>query len=363
MSDNKRVLIFTGPRSTVDIAVLTKACETYFPKMDVSVVDLYESNNPLKALSQVTESDLSKIVIVNSRSIHSEANTEINVLTSMIRNVRKDIFVVSIRDIPSEDASSMYLKGLSICKSTSSNLVVATTAGMNMVIAPEESLYHVGTDMMNAINGALEMAWLRSHLTFTQSTVIEGDLIPWNDPLVPSALRTVINYCIEQHAYKPFNGVTAGHFAVKLNDTTFLTSIRKTNYNKLQEIGLVKIVTDGPDTVLAFGAKPSVGGQSQRIVFRDHPEYDCICHFHCPIKEGSEVPVMSQREFECGSHECGQNTSNGLKKFGDLSATHLDNHGPNIVFNSKIDPQKVIDFINANWDLSKKTGGYVSTSE
>ena len=83
MSDNKRVLIFTGPRSTVDIAVLTKACETYFPKMDVSVVDLYESNNPLKALSQVTESDLSKIVIVNSRSIHSEANTEINVLTSM----------------------------------------------------------------------------------------------------------------------------------------------------------------------------------------------------------------------------------------------------------------------------------------
>ena len=38
----------------------------------------------------------------------------------------------------------------------------------------------------------------------------------------------------------------------------------------------------------------------------------------------------------------------------------LDNHGPNIVFHHSIDPQEVIDFIDANFDLSNKTGGAVT---
>lgn len=66
---------------------------------------------------------------------------------------------------------------------------------------------------------------------------------------------------------------------------------------------------------------------------------------------------MSQREYECGSHECGRNTSRGLARFGALSAVHLDQHGPNIVFNHAIDPAEVIRFIEANFDLSAKTGG------
>lgn len=151
-----------------------------------------------------------------------------------------------------------------------------------------------------------------------------------------------------------------GHFAAKLSDDTFLTSKRKTNFNDIAKNGLVKIKTDGPDTVLAFGAKPSVGGQSQRIVFKDHPGMDCIVHAHVPIRKGSEVPVVSQREYECGSHECGKNTSRGLKKFGNLWAVFLDQHGPNIVFNKSINPQEVIDFIEANFDLEGKTGGYVA---
>lgn len=142
----------------------------------------------------------------------------------------------------------------------------------------------------------------------------------------------------------------------------FLTSIRRTNFNDLPKNGLVKIVTDGPDTVLAYGAKPSVGGQSQRIVFRDHPDVDCIVHFHCPIRSDSQVPSVSQKEFECGSHECGHNTSDGLRKFGNLYAVYLDNHGPNIVFNRNIDPHEVIQFIQSNFDLSEKTGGFVSTN-
>jgi sorbitol-specific phosphotransferase system component IIA len=186
--------------------------------------------------------------------------------------------------------------------------------------------------------------------------------VPWNDPIVPPTLRAVVDYCISKNAYKPFRGATVGHFAAKLASDTFITSQRKTNFNDLEKIGLVRIKTDGPDTVLAYGAKPSVGGQSQRIVFSEHPEYDCIVHFHCPIKPGSQVPTVSQREYECGSHQCGQNTSNGLKEFGHgtFSAVYLDQHGPNIVFNSQIDPQVIIRFIEENFDLSAKTGGYVS---
>ncbi len=206
----------------------------------------------------------------------------------------------------------------------------------------------------------MKMAFHRTHLTFTRSTVIAGNPVPWDSEEIPQSLRSVVNYCIASNAYKPFNGVTAGHFAYKLNDNTFLTSIRRTNFNDLPKNGLVKIVTDGPDTVLAYGAKPSVGGQSQRIVFQDHPDVDCIVHFHCPKRSGSEVPSVSQKEFECGSHECGHNTSNGLRKFGNLYAVYLDNHGPNIVFNKNIDPNEVIQFIEANFDLSEKTGGFVS---
>jgi hypothetical protein len=70
------------------------------------------------------------------------------------------------------------------------------------------------------------------------------------------------------------------------------------------------------------------------------------------------IPVVSQREYECGSHQCGENTANGLSKFGNLYCVMLDNHGPNIVFNHSIDPQEVIDFINDNFDLGRSTSGF-----
>jgi hypothetical protein len=90
---------------------------------------------------------------------------------------------------------------------------------------------------------------------------------------------------------------------------------------------------------------------------------DCIAHFHCPKREGSEVPTVSQREYECGSHECGKNTSSGLGEFiladgSKVKAVYLDHHGPNIVFNSSVDPALVTEFIDANFDLAEKTGGY-----
>jgi hypothetical protein len=255
-------------------------------------------------------------------------------IINKIRAKRKDIFLIGFKTTTRATENEQYLAGLNLCKTASCNLVLAndTVTRMNMIVTPEEARYCVTNDRVTVLKELVDMTWYRSHLNFTRSTVVAGTPILWDADIVPNTLREVVNYCIKQHAYKPFNGVTAGHFACKLTDTTFLTSIRKTNFNDLPKYGLVLVKTDGPDTVLAYGAKPSVGGQSQRIVFHDHPGYDCIVHFHCPLKEGSPVPVVSQRQFECGSHECGKNTSNGLKQFGNLKSVFLDQHGPNIVF-------------------------------
>lgn len=297
--------------------------------------------------------------LINNNPVIQLSPTE--KIIKKIRSTRKDIFLVAFKTTCGFTIDAQYIAGLNLLKENSCNLVLAndTKTRMNMIITPEEAKYHVTTNRMEALRNLVEMAYLRSHLSFTRSTVVAGDSIDWNSQEVPKALRVIVDHCIKEGAYKLFRGSTVGHFACKINDTTFLTSKRKTNFNDLDKIGLVKVITDGPDSVIAYGSKPSVGGQSQRIIFGEHSEYDCVVHFHCPIKEGSDVPQVSQREYECGSHECGQNTSNGLKKFGNLSAVYLTNHGPNIVFNHSIDPQEVIDFIDYNFDLGKKTGGIV----
>lgn len=283
-------------------------------------------------------------------------------IINRIRKERKDIFLVGFKTTCGASKDEMYQKGLNLCKKASVNLVLVndTKTYWNMIVTPEEAAYHETVDRRDVLKQLVDMAFHRSHLTFTQSTVVEGKPVDWNDHRVPSSLRTVVNYCINKNAYKVFNNATVGHFAVKLSDTEFLTSIRKSNFNNLDKTGLVYVKTDGPDTVLAYGAKPSVGGQSQRIVFKDHPGMDCIVHFHCPIRvdHKDKIITKSQREVECGSHQCGKNTSDGLKQFGNLKAVYLDQHGPNIVFNRNIDPQEVIDFIERNFDLSQKTGGY-----
>lgn len=299
---------------------------------------------------------------------HSIGSLEISLkpsskVISTIRKGRKDIFLVGFKTTCGASKQEMYIKGLKLCKNSSCNLVLVndTKTRWNMIVAPEEAAYHETNDRSEALKQLVDMVFYRSHLTFTQSTVVDGSPVPWNDSRVPESLRTIVNHCIHGNAYKPFHNSTAGHFAVKLSDNEFLTSIRKSNFNNLEKNGLVYVKTSGPDTVIAYGAKPSVGGQSQRIVFNDHPGYDCIVHFHSPLKPNhrDKIKSVSQREVECGSHQCGKNTSNGLIEFfGPIKCVMLDNHGPNIVFNKNIDPNVVIDFIDANFDLSLKSGGY-----
>lgn len=289
-------------------------------------------------------------------------------VVATMRKDRKDVFVVAFKTTTGATSLEQYVRGLDLLKSNSINLVLAndTVTRNNMIIAPEETKYCETTNREDVLEFLGKMVVSRMQNKFTRSTLVEGDAVPWNSEQVPASLREVVNYCITRGAYKPFKGKTAGHFAIKLSDNEILTSIRKSNFNELAQNGLVHVTSNGVDEVIARGHKPSVGGQSQRIIFKEHPDLDCIVHFHCPIADDSdlysEIPVKAQWPNECGSHECGQNTSNGLRKFdlgdGDsLHAVFLDDHGPNIVFNQKTDPHKVISFIERNFLLDSKTGG------
>ena len=55
---------------------------------------------------------------------------------------------------------------------------------------------------------------------------------------------------------------------------------------------MVYVKSDSPNSVITMGAKPSVGGQSQRIIFGSFKDVDCIVHFHCPLKK---ITVMILR--------------------------------------------------------------------
>jgi hypothetical protein len=275
-----------------------------------------------------------------------------------IRKERKDIFLVAFKTTCGASEDVQFLTGLNLLKTNSCNLVLAndTKTRLNMIITPEQARYSVTTDRQAVLEELVTMTLARSELTFTRSTVVEGEPISWNSHLIPPSLRLVVNHCIKAGAYKPFNGSAVGHFAVRLNKSDFITSKRKSNFNNLDETGMVLCRAEDDNSVIAYGSKPSVGGQSQRIVFKDHPDTDCIVHFHCPPKPGAEVSVRQQKLFECGSHECGKNTSQGLREDEPgIKCVYLDNHGPNIVFNRKMDHQKVIDFIDRNFDLSKST--------
>lgn len=310
-----------------------------------------------------------------SEGVQNMVLTPADKLIGRIRKERKDIFVVGFKTTSDASSDEQYVAGLNLLKKNSINLVLANdiVTRNNMVIAPEETRYYETTNRGDAILGLLKIFGARLDNTFTRSTVKEGNLYRFQTDLhIPDNLRQVVNYCVEHGAYKPVNGATAGHFAVRKDENTVLTSRRKTNYNEPGGLDLVEVEYDGLDKVIAYGAKPSVGGQSQRIVFDEHPDLDCIVHFHCPLRADAptKIPVAPQWINECGSHQCGQNTSRNLQQVipdgldpsqvqTPVFAVMLDGHGPNIVFSKRTPAEKIIAFIDAHFDLSKKTGGLV----
>lgn len=291
-------------------------------------------------------------------------------LIGRIRKKRKDIFLVGFKTTAGADRDVQYARGLELLKNNSANLVLAndTVTRNNVIIAPEETRYAESTDRALTLAFLAKMAVSRMGNHFTRSTVVEGRAVDWRASAVPHNLRQVVDHCIARGAYKPVLGKTVGHFAVKIDARRILTSIRKSNFNQLDQVGLVQVDSTSDDEVVAHGFRPSVGGQSQRIVFNENQGLDCIVHFHCPTRpdapDKDAIPVKPQWPNECGSHECGRQTSAGLRAIdlgdGDaLSVVFLDNHGPNIVFNRKTPASKIVAFIERNFDLSDKTGGLV----
>jgi len=122
-----------------------------------------------------------------------------------VRQKRKDIFLVGFKTTDGVSEKEQYLAGLGLLKGASCNLVLANDVKtrLNMVITPEEARYHVTTDRQASLRGLVEMTKLRSHLTFTRSTVVAGEPVPWSSELVPASLRAVVDYCIKEGAYKP----------------------------------------------------------------------------------------------------------------------------------------------------------------
>lgn len=293
-------------------------------------------------------------------------------IISRVRKFRKDIFLVGFKTTTGASSEEQFEAGLRLVKQASCNLVLANDleTKVNMVVTPEQAAHYVSTDRQHTIRQLVGMTLERSKGHFTRSEVVPGKFVGWTGEVVPASLRTVVDHCIKRGAYRPFMGKTVGHFAFKVGDGAFVTSRRGVDFNRLDEVGMVSVMVEGDDKVVAIGGKPSVGGQSQRIIFADHPDVDCIVHFHCPMKGDrhanlvrGDIPLRSQEPYECGSHECGKNTSDGLKVFdlynGSLKypvkAVMLEKHGPNIVFNKNIDPQFVIDFIEKHWDLERQT--------
>lgn len=290
-------------------------------------------------------------------------------IVSSIRRDRKDLFLVAFKTTTGASQDEMYLAGLKLMKGSHINLVLVNDVvnRMNMVVCPEEARYHVTPERVEAMEGLVDMAILRSQCRFTRSRVIENsEGVSWQSDMISDNLRTVVNHCIQRGAYKPVDTkrglVTAGHFAARGPQDKIITSRRWSNFNELAQNGMVLIEPEGRDDVIAYGGKPSVGGMSQRIIFKDHPGLDNIVHFHCPLKDDAPdyIPMRDQRPYECGSHECGQNTSDGLREIEDgIWGVMLDNHGPNIVYGRDVDPKLVIDVIERNFDLDHKTGGPV----
>ena len=285
-----------------------------------------------------------------------------NKIIGKIRRKRKDIFVVGFKTTYGADYQTMFNKGLKLLKDSSVNLCLVNDiqSKQNMIVTPEESPYHVGLERSQILKELVDMTILRCNLRFTRSKVVDKPLVPWNSEEVNPVLREVVEHCINNNAYKPFNNKTVGHFAVKVKDGEYLTSVRKSNFNThLFENGLVRILTKDDNNVIAHGAKPSVGGQSQRIIFDKYPHLDSIVHFHSPKKEDSKVNTVEQK-YECGSHECGENTALGLRVYEhNIHAVMLDKHGPNIVFNSKeVTAKQVIEFIDENFNLGFSTSIY-----
>lgn len=297
-------------------------------------------------------------------------------LIGMIRRERKDIFLVSFKTTAGVSREETYVAGLKSLKGSSSNLVLANDVQNhhNVVVTPEEFPYYCDT-REEAVRELADMVLDRIRLDFIRTRMVPGDkadLVKLHKKgKIPSNFLPVLQHAIQKGAFKvlPWAERTSGHFGCVVLDKGLdfirVSSVRKVNHNKVLDEGVVKIVSDDGNSIIARGGKPSVGEHTQRMIYEQIKahgyEVHSILHFHCPLRKTSgiiDIPTAAQRPYECGSVQCGLNTSTNMMQIEDgIWAVHLEGHGPNIAWHRDVDPQKVIDFIEGDWDLSQKSGG------
>ncbi len=346
-----------GPETNEDVAaLLERIAADPASKIVVMSAALCDWEGHVVEDGAPTPSGRDRPRLRSSDAAPSLALTPAAKLLGRLRETRKDLFVIGFKATAGLDARAQYEAGLGLLKRSHANLVLANDVQTrhHAVIAPELARYYEGADRDAALRGLVAMAAARSKLSFTRTRVVAGELVPWAGPLVPPSLRVVVEHCVARGAYRPFAGVTVGHFAVRAGPTELLSSRRRRNFNLAADRDLVR-VRFGTDAVVAEGARPSAGARSQWAVLSQFPELDCIVHVHCPQRPGSRVPLRAQHDFECGSHECGENTRVGMTRFGELAAVMLDRHGPNVTFHRDTDPARVIAFLEENFDLARRS--------
>ncbi len=277
-------------------------------------------------------------------------------------NPRKDIFLISCKTTDGVADEEMVLRGIASMKAASCNLVLVNDVKhrRNCVVTPEQAAYGWTYDRDSIVKELVDIALHRAQGEFIRTHVVDGTLIPLGN--TPHAFEQVVGHAIKAGAYKDIvgNGKTVGHFAYNPGPGVLFSSRRHTFFPGDGGTNLVRVQFT-PGLVSAFGAKPSAGARSQMQLFEDHDEYDCVIHFHCPLRpEVETVNRREQRLHECGSINCGINTSQGIQTVQldgfTIGVVMLDNHGPNILFRGGDDPDEIVRYIEATFDLSRHTG-------
>lgn len=277
-------------------------------------------------------------------------------IISKIRIKRPDIFLVGFKTTTNRNSEDQFLTALKMMKSSKCNLVLAndTVTRNNMIITPEETIYHETTNREDVLLGLADMIKLRNNLTYNSSKFEKIDSIDIKD--APETFKEVISFLIENGGFieNNGNGFTPGHFCYKNSENSFVSSQRKANHNLVFTEGMSLVEVDNDIFTVKGDRKASVGARSQWLVLEENPDFDCIIHTHNPLKDGSKLPITEQRPFQCGSLECGLNTVNNMCDFGNIKAVYLDKHGANILFKSGMDSKLVIDFVKSNIELGIK---------
>lgn len=288
-----------------------------------------------------------------------------------IRRERKDIFLVAFKTTAGATPDEQFKAGMNLLKTNGCNLVLANDVHTrnNMILTPEMSSYGNTTNRTGALKILVDMAIRRSRNEFTRTEMCQGRLTPF--ARAPEVFKKVVNHCIDRNAYTSFNDTTVGHFGFRPPATfgrvpnSLFSSRRKQNYNKVGGTDLIYVNFDSDVPKAYHGktvTKPSAGVRSQHELLAAYPEFDSVVHFHCPLKSGhiENITIRQQKYFECGSQQCGENTTAGIRVFSKgntrIAAVMLEKHGPNILFNSDTSTASdVIDFIEENFNLSERT--------